>query len=149
MTRREAPLSVLKDLAEAFSQYPPEHMTGNQEDALAAYRAATAPLRSRAEVDASKLHCASAYFNGNMGIDTARAEWARLCSEPTSDPNPSGPGGESALVERVLASDEPDPCGCEQSEALLQRLGRIRSLAVTYPSNEPHTALGAIRKVCG
>jgi hypothetical protein len=87
--------------------------------ALVEKGAATAPLRTRQEVDAEIAERVRQYHRHEPpGIrswcESLVEDINRLCSEPTAD--------EPSLVDRVLASDESEACSCDESEALKREL---------------------------
>jgi hypothetical protein len=156
--RRRAPLEVLERLAEAAAEYwqgmkhaVNEPRRNHLLDCLETYRAATSPLRTRAEVDAeiatcTRLHVRYWGTDGPDNVHAAETRWKgiqRLCSEPTTDePEPN------ATTDHDADLRDPEPCGCEEAGELRARLTRIKSMAGTYRSGEPYSALAAIRKEC-
>lgn len=143
--KRRAPESVMLDLCEAVdAQTGESKMSYRVVCALEAYRAATAPLRTRQEVDKSKLLLAHDLYQRVCDHVWFRSEWKRLCSEPTTDePSP--------LVDRALASDEPEACSCEESEDLKRKLADIRTewLLWREPRKTGLDAMSAIGLILG
>ena len=149
--RRRAPIEVLERLAEAFDSNWKNDAPGAVERyaelmaAHQAYRAATAPLRTRAEVDADiatllREDVAHGPAVDCLGYDRTAKKLRLLCAEPTSD-EPAPPIGVSF----------PEPCSCEESTALHGRLRRIHQLTLTYDLTSREgavTAIQAIRKAC-
>jgi hypothetical protein len=149
---------VLERLAEAVDKWSrvTGHLQGENEvsNALRAYRAATAPLRTREQsaVDLAEAVAWTLRWNdGNnvtlMNVDPGQIsdliiEYAHAKSrEPTSgpggenaDPPPCAPPGAtySPLVERVLASDEPEICSCDEALALREKLEHIETECELY-----------------
>lgn len=129
MSDRRAPESVLVALAEAVDKYcgPVVNTleTWNQvQEALAAYRAAIAPvLRSRAEVDAEIVLAARSL--GTRYTVELHNRLNVLSTEPTRPD--SSPGDESTPL-------DPDerPCGCESEVALRAKLQHIREVCPRY-----------------
>lgn len=101
MTARRAPIEVLEALAEAAEEYESEPVAEARDRviaAIAAYRAATAPLRTRQEVAEQALETLQRYLlisetNEGECSDILAATWTNLeelagemtCSEPTRD----------------------------------------------------------------
>jgi hypothetical protein len=130
--KRRAPLEVLERLAEAVDEwaggvsfYPNSSEPGKLLheavcNALAAYRAATAQLRSRAEVDAEIVGLVRSFVDDKGMAEEGRywdlrSKMFSLCREPTS-----GPGDESA-------PEDPEACSCDESEGLKRKLLDIRT----------------------
>jgi hypothetical protein len=151
MPKREAPESVMRDLCEAVDAWygmdNTEAQPGWCEEskrmfaAMQAYRAATAPLRTRAEVDAERLLNLDAWRANVISSTELCMRDSILCSEQTSgpggedaDPPPCAPPGAtySPLVERVLASDEPEACSCDEALALREKLEHIETECELY-----------------
>jgi hypothetical protein len=126
MTNRKAPESVMRDLCEAVSKYWSSSGHGGEVwTHLCAYRAATAPLRTRQEVDGELVSWVRESVATNRHINSTWNGVLRLCSEPTANEP-------SALVDRVLASDEPEACSCEESEDLKRKLQHVRDICGRY-----------------
>lgn len=150
--KRRAPIEVLERLAEAQANIYRDLHNGDERlpPDVAAYRAATAPLRTRAEVDAEIVDMVR-MSGSTPGVPpelSPSSHYLRrlsdLCSEPTADDHGSSStpaakesrdnagvsaGPANALVDRVLASDEPEPekCGCDESEGLRRELEKFRN----------------------
>lgn len=87
MTNRKAPESVCRDLCEAVIHYGiwPKVLEPHVES----YRAATAPLRTRQEVDAEIVSWIRDSVATKAHINGVWERVLRLCSEPTADePSP-------------------------------------------------------------
>lgn len=108
--RRRAPIEALERLAEAVDAYANQnHMFGSEHvtpvrETLAAYRAAVAPLRTRAEVDAEIGRIMRDAYSAGPGAVSFSAftslHLSRLCSEPTApDSGPSSADTEENLDE--------------------------------------------------
>jgi hypothetical protein len=165
--RRKAPESVMRDLCEAVLDLAPCALPAHLDHYVKAYRAATAPLRTRASVDAELTAWIRDSVATKRHINNVWDTVLRLCSEPIADDHGSsstpaakesrdnagvsaGPakcdcgaysfqphnvncavlGRGSPLVDRVLASDEPEleKCGCEETEALRDEVNELRQL---------------------
>lgn len=159
--RRRAPIEVLERLAEAVDKqdkrYPGE-VTADVRDALNVYRAATAPLRTRASVDAEMGRIVRSSITRGLGVACSTIdELARLCSEPTADDpeaesiqerhermNMAGIGKmfdtlgkkwarePNATTDHDADTREPELCGCEEAEALRERLVAIRKVCESF-----------------
>lgn len=163
--KRRAPLEVLERLAEAAAEYTRQMRSDDVEDpdfgpvdrAYDAYLAATAPLRTRAEVDADIVAEARAAFrDGHPHIPILVAAMHRLCSEPTTDEpkesnearhermNMAGIGKMFDTLGRKWARKpnattdhdadlrDPELCSCEEVEALRERLAAIRKVCESF-----------------
>lgn len=149
VTNRKAPESVCRELAEAADDWYERKLDAEPAQgwcaeakrlfyAIKAYRAATAPLRTRAEVDAEiativrHAHGSGVVHVHTSNVDvTARVE--QLCDEPTAD----GPEALDALfgVAPDLPLEDPEPCGCEEGDALKRELRGCRA-SLTSRTNE-------------
>jgi molybdenum cofactor biosynthesis enzyme MoaA len=120
MTKRECPREILERLAKAADHFMTmSHLRGSlsQEamdadialgDCVKAYRSATAPLRTREQVDAERLRNLDSWKAEAMGSSMLRVKDDRLCREPTS-----GPSGEAETN-----AQDPDP---RQPLCIIQR----------------------------
>lgn len=156
MTARRAPIEVLEALAEAVTVARERGWTlpTNVEPAHDAYRAATAPLRTRAEVDAEIVdevrHAAHLLQGDGYG------KIVSLCSEPNRDEPETERISDrrcrrccalfATPVERLshegsctnATTDhdadliEPERCGCEEAEALKAKVRHIREVCGRY-----------------
>jgi hypothetical protein len=140
-------------LAEAVEDLFPSALPLHIKHYVDAYRAtAPKPLRTRAEVDAEigervRLYVAAYRVQSDECAVTLR----KLCQEPTADPKPYGSSSdESPSSPRVDAAagaaystanritdhdadqreplEDPEACGCEQSDDLKDRLQECRRL---------------------
>ncbi len=123
MTPSQARIDAALRLARAVDimdrEYPGES-TPRVSEALSAYRATLPRLRTRAEVDADLVHQLRRYAKLTIEHRDRSNLWPdieRLCAEPTA---PEGP--------EVEANGDPDPCSCEQSEALKDQLTECQRL---------------------
>ena len=109
-----------------------------------AYRAETTPpLRSRAEVDADLVTaCRRAMDTLQLDTEFFQQYVARLCAEPTA-PEPA----KDPTVERALDCDlpDPEPCGCEETEALKDQLKECRRL-LRYAHEKAREIAQALRE---
>ena len=105
-----------------------------------AYRATLPKLRTRAEVDAEiatvirdyHRHITRPGWKEQPDWDSfsvgQKNELNQLCAEPTApeEPTPLQQAARQAL-DRMEASDPPDPCGCDQSNDLSRKLQEIQT----------------------
>lgn len=137
MTHRKAPIEVLEALAEdqvaIYKDLPDGHefLPAN----VAAYRAATAPLRTRAERDAEITKLVLGWSDAGCGLMMGEERLMmlrRLCSEPTRDETEP-----NATTDHDADLREPEACSCEESEALRWIVRDARhELEVCAPSGE-------------
>lgn len=158
MTKREASRETLERLAEAVDSAaratddpggcPPElfERTFRERcEALSAYRAEIAPLRTRAEVDADISREARRFF-GDVLTDASIERHDRLkelVREPTQDSGPSSddrapsamPAGadlsdptplQQAARDALDRMEAAEACSCEESEALRAEIAVLR-----------------------
>lgn len=89
MTNRKAPESVMSALCEAVLDLAPCALPAHLDQYVKAYRAATAPLRTRASVDAEIGRIMRDAYSAGPGAVSFSAftslHLSRLCSEPTAD----------------------------------------------------------------
>lgn len=87
--RRRAPIEVLERLADAVDrEFNGERATADVREWLSAYRAATAPLRSRADVDA-EIATVVRTLSPEMLRRAGYSTLVDLCSESTApEPEP-------------------------------------------------------------
>lgn len=153
--KRRAPIEVLERLAEAMLEYTSNGkrfcgklgtLAGDDHDAvvdaLAALRAATAPLRTRAAVDAEiatllREDVAHGPAVDCLGYDRTAKKLRLLCSEPTSE-EPAPP----------IDTSFPEPCSCDEALHLKERLRCIRAHTLNYEPGCQVGALLAIRALC-
>jgi hypothetical protein len=150
---RIAAALALAEAVDAYDTKATEETAKAHQVTLAAYRAtAPKPLRTRAEVDAEigeqvRLYVAAYRVQSDECAVTLR----KLCQEPTADPKPYGSSSdESPSSPRVDAAagaayspanritdhdadqreplEDPEACGCEQSDDLKDRLQECRRL---------------------
>ena len=141
MTNRKAPESVCRDLCEAVIHYGiwPKVLEPHVES----YRAATAPLRTRQEVDAEIANLCRDKVTLPRPIDldevsriSKRIE--ELCREPTADePEKARSRRECGDCGLLYEGDEcpahePEACGCEETEALKRKLQHVREICGRY-----------------
>lgn len=156
----EADRKVLEALAKAVDIWlhcnPKLGTSACTKEALAAYRAATAPLRTRASVDAE----IAGYVRSKTMVPLGACffdmtKLSRLCSEPTRDEpeeshqerhermNAAGVEKMAAILGKKTRAEwdgepnattdhdadlrEPEACSCEKSEALRKKLSAVFS----------------------
>ena len=146
MTNRKAPESVMRDLCDAVDrEFRDGNATADVREALAAYREATAPLRSGAVVDAEIARLTrECVENEWAGGEDDYERWERvtaLCREPTSGSSSAPAAKESRDNAGVSAGpaneDEPEECGCDEANALKFEVERLRLL--TEDKHAPNT----------
>lgn len=54
-----------------------------------------------------------------------------------------------ATLKRLAEAQDPEPCSCEESEALRRRLRRIHQLTLTYDSTARDGAVTALQRIRG
>lgn len=147
--KRRAPIEVLERLAEALADwsapgYFPMYQTNDPHaaghnrvaEALAAYRAAVAPLRTVSEIIREWQRADPGLKGGTL------RELVEALDREETEPN--------ALTDHDADRRE-ERCSCEESTALHGRLRRIHQLTLTYDLTSREgavTAIQAIRKAC-
>src|SRR3990167_160096 len=136
----------MRDLCDAVDrEFRDGNATADVREALAAYRAATAPLRTRAEVDSDIVAEARAAFrDGHPHIPILCMAMNRLCSEATTDDygSSSAPAAKESRDNAGVSAgpaneDEPEECGCDEANALKFEVERLRLL--TEDKHAPNT----------
>jgi hypothetical protein len=145
-------LAILERLAEDLSVYETkvddidtlEPEGKRLAESLAAYRAAKAPKRSRAEVDAEIVGAIREAFARNaLNRETLRENLRGLAREETA------PEAEPAEIPLDIDFPDPDPCSCDEALALRRKLADIgMEMSLWRSLNKSATdALAAIRLI--
>jgi len=147
-TKRRAPIEVLEQLAhdvEHWDRTFPHAVPGygGVRDSLAAYRAATAPVRTREQVDAEIV---AIVRGGKLHQTGMYSTIADLCREPTD----FGPSGESTDPPPSPATGATfTACSCEEALDLRARIDKTASMirqTLFIADGVKHDLLGSLEE---